>query len=135
MKNQCNKIPRPSLLFGLSNKRELRIFFDNVILYVYQYVLAEGHAAGLVDELLVVEDGLVPGHVEVEQYLLHPLAGVKNELLVGYHEAALGPDVLALLVHHRDRLVPLDHALPVRGQVEARYRHLPGHLPEVRDGF
>lgn len=93
--------------------------------FFVSYVLAQWHAAGLIDELLVVEDGLVPGQIQVLEDLAHPLAGVEDELLVRDHEAALGAHVTALLVHDGDGLVPLHHALPVGGQVEAGYRHLP----------
>lgn len=45
-------------------------------------LLGQGHAVGLVDELLVMQDRIVPGHVQVFQYLAHPFLRMQDQLLI-----------------------------------------------------
>lgn len=73
-----------------------------------------------------MQHGVVPVQVEKLEHLLHPLLGMEHELFVRHPETAGRTQLAALIVHRLHRPVPLLHALPVAGQVEARDGHLAG---------
>ena len=83
-------------------------------------VLGERDAARLVDVLLVVQHGVVPGQVEEVEDVLEPALRVKHELLVVDGQAARRAELEALVVHRLHRLVPLLQAGREALEVEAR---------------
>lgn len=70
---------------------------------------------------------LVPRYIQELQHVLHPRAGVQDQLLVRHAETPLGPQLPALVVHGFDGAVPLLQTLSVTGQVEAGDCHFPGY--------
>lgn len=67
----------------------------------------------------------VPRHIQEAQYLAHHRLRMQHQLLVIDHHAAFRSDLLTLIVHRLDRLIPLAQTLAVTGQIETCYCHLP----------
>ena len=67
----------------------------------------------------MVQLGFVPRDVEELKNLLHHVLRLQHKFFVVHHHAAVFADLLALVVHGGDGLVPLRHALSVVGEIEA----------------
>ena len=66
-----------------------------------------------------MQNGVVPGNLEKLEDLLHRLLRLQHKLLVVDHHTAILSNLLALIVHRRDCLIPLLHALTIIGEIEA----------------
>lgn len=62
---------------------------------------------------------VIPWNFEKLENLLHRLFRLQHKLLVMHHHAALFANLSALIVHRRDGLIPLLHALTIVGEIKA----------------
>lgn len=92
----------------------------------YKCSLGERDAAGLSDQLFVMQHWRVPLQLQEVEQLPHFFPGAEHQLLVADGQTSGLAGRLALAEHGLHRTAPLGQAVPVAGQVEARDGHLEG---------